>query len=115
MRIINLWRSIGNPIPHHPLAVADQCTVDPESDLVPTRYIFPDREGILFSLHHNLSHQWYQLWGQMLDEVTLIKCFDSDENKARSTPNTASFDPSTPKDVLDRQSIKVRCLIFDEE
>jgi hypothetical protein len=115
VRIINVWRPIGNPVAHHPLAVADWRTVDPENDLVPTRYIFPDREGIVFSLRHNPSHQWYHLSGQTPDEVTLIKCFDSDESKARSTPHTAFLDPTSPKDAPDRQSIEVRCLIFDEE
>jgi hypothetical protein len=115
VRIINLWRPIENPVPHNPLAVADWRTVDPENGLIPTSYIFPDREGIVFNLHHNPSHQWYHLRGQTPDEVTLIKCFDSDESKAWSMPNTASFDPPTPKDAPDRQSIKVSCLIFDEE
>ncbi|KAI9443156.1 hypothetical protein H4582DRAFT_1163540 [Lactarius indigo] len=115
VRIINVWRPIGNPVAHHPLAVADWRSLNPERDLVSTRHIYVDREGATFGVRHNPSHQWYYLGGQTPDEVTLIKCFDSDESKARLTPHTAFLDSTSPKDAPDRQSIEVRCLVFDEE
>ncbi|KAH9042189.1 hypothetical protein EDB85DRAFT_1235334 [Lactarius pseudohatsudake] len=115
VRIINVWRPIGNPVAHHPLAVADWRSLNPEKDLVSTRHIYADREGSTFSVRHNPSHQWYYLGGQTPDEVTLIKCFDSDESQARLTPHTAFLDSTSPKDAPDRQSIEVRCLVFDEE
>jgi len=114
VRIINVWRPIGNPVAHHPLAVADWRSLDPENDLIPTRHIYQDREGATFSVRYNPSHRWYYLGGQTPDEVTLIKCFDSDETKARLTPHTAFLDSTSPKDAPDRQSIEVRCLVFDE-
>ncbi|KAF8272178.1 hypothetical protein EI94DRAFT_1777004 [Lactarius quietus] len=115
VRIINVWRPIGNPVAHHPLAVADWRSLNPEKDLVATRRISEDREGATFSVRHNPSHQWYYLSGQTPDEVTLIKCFDSNESKARLTPHTAFLDSTSPKDAPERQSIEVRCLVFDEE
>jgi hypothetical protein len=115
VRIINVWRPIGNPVAHHPLAVADWRSLNPEKDLVSTRHIYADREGATFSVRYNPSHRWYYLEGQTPDEVTLIKCFDSDESKARLTPHTAFLDSTSPKDAPDRQSIEVRCLVFDEE
>jgi hypothetical protein len=115
VRIINVWRPIGHPVAHYPLAVADWRSLDPEKDLVPTRHIDRDREGGTFSVRYNPSHQWYYLGGQTPDEVTLIKCFDSDESKARLTPHTAFLDSTSPRDAPDRQSIEVRCLVFDEE
>jgi len=114
VRIVNVWRPIGNPVAHHPLAVADWRSLNPEKDLVATRLIYPDREGGVFGVRYNPSHQWYYLSGQTPDEVTLIKCFDSDESKARLTPHTAFLDSTSPKEAPERQSIEVRCLVFDE-
>jgi len=115
VRIINIWRPIENPVAHEPLAVADYRSLNPEEDLVSTRHIYPDREGSTFSVKHNPKHQWYFLGNQTPEEVTFIKCFDSDEKKARLTPHTAFLDTGAPKDAPHRQSIEVRCLVFDAE
>lgn len=114
VRIINVWRPIGNSVAHHPLALADWRSLNPENDLVATRHIYRDREGATFNVRYNPSHQHY-LGGQTLDEVILIKRFDSDESKARLTPHTAFLDSTSPKDAPERQSVEVRCLVFDEE
>ncbi|EJC97625.1 uncharacterized protein FOMMEDRAFT_149596 [Fomitiporia mediterranea MF3/22] len=115
VRIINVWRPIGAPVAHYPLAVADYRTVNVDHDLVPTKLIYPDRVGETFSVKYNPELQWYYLSGQTPEEVTLIKCFDSDEDKARLTPHTAFVDTSDPADAPKRQSIEVRTLVFDEE
>ena len=115
VRLINVWRPIGHPVFHHPLAVADYRTLDPAHDLVPTQLIYPDRVGETLSVKYNPQLTWYYLSGQTPEEVTLIKCFDSDENKARLTPHTAFLDDSDPEDAPPRQSIEVRALVFDLE
>jgi len=115
VRIINVWRPIGHPVAHKPLAVADWRTLDVSHDLVPTRLIYSDREGGIFSVKYNEKLTWYYLSGQRPDEVTFIKCFDSEEDKARLTPHTAFHDASSPADAPKRQSIEVRCLVFDTE
>lgn len=114
-RIINVWRPILNPVAHNPLAVADYRSLDPERDLVPTRHIYANREGSTFAVRHNPNHKWYYLSDQTPDEVTLIKCFDSDLDKARLTPHSAFQDNTSPKDAPQRQSIEVRVLVFDAE
>ncbi|KAI0036517.1 hypothetical protein K488DRAFT_40880 [Vararia minispora EC-137] len=114
-RIINVWRPIGNPVAHHPLAVADFRSVNREEELLPTRHIYQDREGSTFSVKHSPSHKWYYLADQTPDEVILIKCWDSDSTKSLLTPHTAFTDNTSPADVPDRQSIEVRCLVFDQE
>ena len=45
VRLINVWRPIAHPVFHRPLAVSDWRTLDTEHDLVPVRFIYPDREG----------------------------------------------------------------------
>jgi len=115
VRIINVWRPIANPVAHTPLAVADYRSIDPETDLVSTRHIYPDREGSTFSVKFSPGHKWYFLANQTPDEVTLIKCFDSDVDKARLTPHSAFKDSTSPVTAPNRQSIEVRALVFDTE
>ncbi|KII90556.1 hypothetical protein PLICRDRAFT_52285 [Plicaturopsis crispa FD-325 SS-3] len=114
VRLINVWRPIENVIAHHPLATADYRSLDP-ADLVPTRHIYPDREGATFSVKYNPHHLWYYLSDQTPDEVTLIKCFDSATDVARLTPHSAFFDSTSPESAPQRQSIEVRALVFDGE
>lgn len=115
-RIINVWRPIENPVAHHPLAVADWRSINPTSELIPTQLITPTRVGWTFSVKYNPEHAWYYLGGQTPEEVTLIKCFDTEEGGvARLTPHTAFTDTGSAKDAPQRQSIEVRCLVFDAE
>ncbi|KAI0041994.1 hypothetical protein FA95DRAFT_1598697 [Auriscalpium vulgare] len=115
VRIINVWRPIGNPVAHHPLAVADWRSLNPDEDLISTRHIYPDREGATFSVKYNPKHQWYYQSNQTPEEVILIKCFDTDDSGARLTPHTAFLDSTSPTDAPQRQSIEVRALVFDRE
>ena len=117
VRLINVWRPIGNPVFHKPLAVGDWRSLDERADLVPVRYIYPDREGATFSVRFRAAHAWWYLSEQRPDEVTLIKCFDSEvrEGCARLTPHSAFVDPTTPSDKPHRQSIELRALLFDVE
>ena len=100
---------------HHPLGLADYRTVDADKDLISTRHIYDHREGATFSVKYNPAHKWYYLSDQTPDEVALIKCFDSDVDKARLTPHSAFYDSTSPADAPQRQSIEVRALVFDTE
>ncbi|TCD65763.1 hypothetical protein EIP91_002248 [Steccherinum ochraceum] len=115
VRIINVWRPIGNPAYHKPLAVSDWRKLDTNKDLVSVRLIYPDREGSTFSVKYNPQHEWWYLGGQTPEEVTLIKCFDSEEDKARLTPHSAFLDEGSPKEAPERESIEIRALVFDSE
>lgn len=115
VRLINVWRPIANPVFHKPLAVGDWRFLDEQHDLVPVRYLYPDREGATFSVRYNPAHRWWHLAQQTPEEVTFIKCYDSETDRARLTPHTAFWDQSSPSDAPHRQSIEVRALVFDEE
>ncbi|KAI0647770.1 hypothetical protein C8Q79DRAFT_924869 [Trametes meyenii] len=114
VRLINVWRPIHHPAVDKPLAVSDWRHLD-QNDLVPVRFIYPNREGGTYSVKYNPKHKWYYLSGQTPDEVTLIKCYDSKEDRARLTPHTAFTDTTVPKDTPHRESIEVRALVFDDE
>jgi len=70
-------------VAHMPLAVAGFYSLDRDNDLASARRIYPNHEGVTFSVRYNPEHKWYFLADQTPEEVTLIKCFDSDEAKAR--------------------------------
>ncbi|PCH36564.1 hypothetical protein WOLCODRAFT_28657 [Wolfiporia cocos MD-104 SS10] len=115
VRIINVWRPIHHPAAHKPLAVSDWRYLDTTNDLVHARLIYPHREGSVFSVRYNPNHKWHYLSNQTPEEVTLIKCYDSKEDRARLTPHSAFLDASTPPELPHRESIEVRCLVFDTE
>ncbi|KAI0647771.1 hypothetical protein C8Q79DRAFT_905871 [Trametes meyenii] len=114
VRIINVWRPIHHPVAHKPLAVSDWRYLD-QNDLVSVRFIYPHREGSTYSVKYNPNHRWYYLSNQTPEEVTLIKCYDSEEDRARLTPHSAFLDSTAPKDAPHRESIEVRALVFDSE
>ena len=115
VRLINVWRPIGNPVAHKPLAVSDWRFVNVSNDLVPVRLIYPHRNGSNYSVKYNPEHKWYYLSNQTPDEVILIKCYDSEVDRARLTPHSAFVDTSSPADAPQRQSIEIRALVFDAE
>jgi hypothetical protein len=51
-----------------------------------------------------------------VDEVLLLKCFDSTtDGPARFAPHTAFADPTTPPDAPPRESIELRTLVFSRD
>ena len=69
-----------------------------------------------FSVKYNPGHKWYYLSNQTPDEVTLIKCYDSEADRARLTPHSAFVDSVwSTNDEPHRESIEVRALVFDSE
>lgn len=83
-----------------------------------TRRFYPTFEGSTFNVRHNEAHEWWYLGSQTPEECTLIKIFDSVDNggkTARATAHSAIEDPTSPPDAPQRQSIEVRCMVFDAE
>ncbi|KAJ3935007.1 MAG: hypothetical protein NXY57DRAFT_913735 [Lentinula lateritia] len=113
-QIINLWRPISHPAFDLPLTLCDYRTVDKENDLVAVARISPERRGETYRVKYNPQHRWKYLKGMTPEEFVLIKCFDSTEDSGVSifTPHTAFIDASAPEDILPRQSIELRALVF---
>lgn len=112
VQIINLWRPIRGPLRDAPLAVCDAQTVRPEQ-LVPSDLIYQHRVGETYSVTFNPEHRWYYVPAMRVDEVLLLKCYDSEtDGRARFAPHTAFTDPTTPSDAPPRESIELRALVF---
>jgi hypothetical protein len=110
--VVNLWRPIRGPLRDAPLAMADARTVAAD-DLVGSDLIYRDRVGETYSVRYNPAHRWYYVPEMQPDEALLLKCYDSaTDGRARFAPHTAFDDPTAPADVLPRESIEMRALVF---
>ncbi|KAH7048239.1 methyltransferase [Macrophomina phaseolina] len=112
--IINVWRPIKGPVKDWPLAMMDGSTLSP-SDVHPTdlwkkQY---ERLGQTVNICQAEGQQWYYLKDHQVDEVTLIKIWDNEENvPAKLCAHCAFEDPSTPPNAPLRESVEARCLVF---
>jgi len=112
VQVINLWRPIRGPLRDAPLAVCDARSVAPR-DLVPSDLVYQNRVGETYAVTFNPSHQWFYVPDMQPNEALLLKCFDSaTDGRARFAPHTAFEDPTAPADVLPRESIELRTLVF---
>jgi hypothetical protein len=60
-----------------------------------------------------LTHRWFYVPEMRANEALLLKCYDSaQDGRARFVPHTAFTDPTAPADVLPRESIELRTLVF---
>jgi hypothetical protein len=112
VQVINLWRPIRGPLRDAPLAVCDARSVAPD-DLVPSDLVYQNRVGETYGVTYNPDHRWFYVPEMQPDEALLLKCFDSaTDGRARFAPHTAFEDPTAPADVLPRESIELRTLVF---
>jgi hypothetical protein len=112
VQIINLWRPIRGPLQDAPLAVCDAQSVA-AGDLVPSDLVYRERTGETYAVTYNPAHRWFYVPEMQPDEVLLLKCFDSEtDGRARFMPHTAFDDPTAPTDILPRESIELRTLVF---
>ena len=115
VQIINLWRPIRGPLKDSPLAVCDATTVQFD-DLVPADLVYPHRVGETYAVKFSPRHQWFYFPEMNVNEVLLLKCFDSKtDGRARFAPHSAFTDPTTPADAPLRESIELRALVFHHE
>jgi hypothetical protein len=110
--IVNVWRPIRGPLRDAPLAVCDATSVA-FADFVPSDLVYRDRTGETYRIRYNPAHRWFYVPEMRVDEAVLIKCYDSAEDgTARFTAHSAFDDPTAPPDVLPRESIELRTLVF---
>src|SRR5262245_267369 len=86
--VINVWKPINNPARSAPLAVCEAGSIQ-AGDLVPTDLNYRDRTGEVYSLAFSPGHRWFYYPDMQVDEAMLLKCYDSDRDRARFTAHTA--------------------------
>ena len=119
MALVNVWRPIVGPVQDVPLAVCDARSASP-ADFVPTDIHHfgeddlehPRHSGEIYSVVYNPAHRWYYASDMQVDEVLLLKNWDSAEDSHASyTPHTGFRNPAAPPDARPRESIEVRTLV----
>ena len=110
--IIQVWRSIADPILRNPLAFTDARSVAFD-DLNVSERRYPDRVGQTYRLSYNPAHRWYYFSAMRRDEALVFKVYDSMlDGRARFVPHTSFENPLAPKDAPPRRSIEIRTLAF---
>ena len=110
--IVNVWRPIRGPLRDAPLAICDATSVA-FADFVPSDLVYRDRTGETYRVRYNPAHRWFYVPEMRTDEAVLIKCYDSaQDGTARFTAHSAFEDPTAPADILPRESIELRTLVF---
>lgn len=111
---INVWRPIRGPVERSPLALADASTVRPK-DLIATDQVFPDRVGEIYNLAFAPTQRFYYAPLMTVDEVILIKGWDTlEDGRARFAPHAAFVAPDAREGAPPRESIEVRALVIME-
>jgi len=114
VRVVNVWRPINHAVQDCPLAFCDGSTVD-SADLIETDHIRRHYTGSNLYAMFNPKTHWHYLSNQTPDEVVFMKMFDSNHKVQASCCPHASFEiPGIAgrKDILPRESIEVRAMVF---
>ena len=109
--IINVWKPIRGPVKQVPLAICDARSIGP-GQLLDADLIYPDRTGEVSMLTYSPEQRWYYVPEMLPEEALLLKCFDSEHDRARFTAHSAFDDPTSAADAPPRESIEVRTLVF---
>ena len=110
--INNLWRPIRGPVLDSPLTLCDAQSLEAEN-LIASDLKYPDRTGETYSITYNPNQRYYYFPKMQVDEVVLIRCYDSAPHGAhRFSAHTGFDDPTTPADAPPRESLEVRMLVF---
>jgi hypothetical protein len=110
--IVNVWRPIRGPLRDAPLAICAATSVA-FADFVPSDLVYRDRIGETYRVKYNPAHRWFYVPEMRTEEAVLIKSYDSAEDgRARFTAHSAFEDSTALVDVLPRESIELRTLVF---
>lgn len=113
--IIQVWRSIADPIERNPLAMADARSVA-IADLNVSERRYPDRVGQTYRMTYNPAHRWFYFPAMRRDEALVFKVYDSKrDGRARFVPHTSFENPLAAADAPPRRSIEIRTLAFFDE
>ncbi|MDG2205801.1 MAG: CmcJ/NvfI family oxidoreductase [Alphaproteobacteria bacterium] len=108
---VNVWRSIGGAVEEAPLGICDAQSIT-EGDMILMDLKYDDRVGEIHRAKYNPDHRWVYFPQMEPNELILLKCYDTETDRARWTAHTAFDDPTSPADAAPRQSIETRTIAF---
>ncbi|KAI0412576.1 hypothetical protein F5X98DRAFT_367177 [Xylaria grammica] len=112
VRILNIWRPLKK-VEAWPLAICDTRSVD-TTDLVPTDIVRRRYIGETCFGKYNPKQEWYYLSDQDVNEITILKIYDSKVEVNAKFCLHSSFPFSEPTRPNLRESIELRFLVFTD-
>jgi len=113
--IINLWRSVGEPVETTPLAMCDARSIR-DADLLAMERRARDRVGEMQQATYDADHRWYYFPKMDRNEALVFKTYDSAmDGRARRSLHSAFANPTAASDAPPRESIETRMFAFFEE
>ncbi|KAB8259465.1 hypothetical protein BDV32DRAFT_150346 [Aspergillus pseudonomiae] len=109
-RYIGIWRPLTAPHQDYPLAVCDYGSVS-TSDLIKEDLVFPHYCHESYQFKSSPHHQWFFKRGMGVDDVIVMKLFDSDASESQFCPHSAFLDPTVPAGTPHRASIEIRAIV----
>ncbi|CAN9210814.1 unnamed protein product [Alternaria alternata] len=111
---VNIWKPLRGPIHDWPLALCDPRSMS-AFDLQPRDTVKRDNFIETYQVHHNRSHKWYYLSGQMPNEAWVFLQADSSPQGMTGVPHAAFQNPVSSPNDIPRESIEVRCIAFFDD
>jgi len=119
--IVNVWRSMNEPIEQWPLAMCDGRSVNDELMLKIVRSA-PHRTEPSFEYSrssetrhasYDANHRWFYFPRMTRNETLLFKNYDTlQDGTARYALHSAFEDPTSPPEPAPRESIESRAFVF---
>ncbi|KAG5746478.1 hypothetical protein H9Q72_011929 [Fusarium xylarioides] len=115
IQVINIWRTLVEPLRDRPLALCDWRSTSPQ-DFVACDLPAPGYNGEVFQVYHNPAHEWWFASDMCKKEVILIKMYDSDSEKPGSSiamcaPHSSFKWKDAPGINSPRESMEIRAII----
>jgi hypothetical protein len=79
---------------------------------VPFDLVYRDRTGEIYRVRYNPTHRWFYVPEMRVDDGDPDKMLRFGPGKARFTAHSTFEDLAAPVDVLPRESIELRTLVF---
>jgi len=119
--LVNVWRSMNEPIEQWPVALCDARSVNDDLMLTIVRSaphraepsFEYDRASETRHASYDANHRWFYFPRMTRNEVLLFKNYDTlQDGTARYALHSAFEDPNSPPDPAPRESIESRAFVF---
>ncbi|KAL3457423.1 hypothetical protein BJX64DRAFT_295925 [Aspergillus heterothallicus] len=108
---LNIWRPLQT-VTRDPLALCDWASIDPEEDIIPSRFVAADGWLEVAKVAHSSRHSWWYCSFQSPEEVVVFKQFDSATGERGSSVVHSAFVDSEFVEEEPRRSLEVGVFAF---
>ncbi|KAI9656218.1 MAG: hypothetical protein M1821_004881 [Bathelium mastoideum] len=114
VQCVNFWKPLVGPVKDWPLAMCKPSSVDPEIDFEPCDLVYPDYVVENRQMYYSPPQTWFYLSNQMPEEAWVFLQSDTHPTVNPVAHTAFPFREIGLDDVLPRESIEVRALVYYE-